>query len=174
MRYAPRKYDPAMIEALALNGALDPAATASKRADAIARVAGWLGKRRRRGGLVGRSRRRGRLFAQAAVARRNRRLHHRAKFLTSAEARKLHALAAEQVATYASPSILKTLKKGGPTAEAPVEPSDMVGSDEDAAEEQETKGKAIPDHPPVRTARRGAGGWPQVACRSSATRALAK
>jgi DNA gyrase/topoisomerase IV subunit B len=39
---------------------------------------------------------------------------------------------------------IKTLKKGGSAAEAPVEPSDMVGSEEAAADEQETKGKAVP------------------------------
>src|SRR6476619_5282378 len=41
MRYAPRKYDPALVEALALNGALKPTLDKDSRAKAIARVAAW-------------------------------------------------------------------------------------------------------------------------------------
>ena len=77
MRYAPRKYDPAMIEALALNGALKPDLDKDGKAKAIARVAAWLGAGDLEAELDGRGRGRGRLFAQAAVARRDRRLHHR-------------------------------------------------------------------------------------------------
>src|SRR5205823_3749440 len=39
MRYAPKKYDPALLEALAINSALDPALDSSGRQAAIARVA---------------------------------------------------------------------------------------------------------------------------------------
>src|SRR5687767_13643541 len=42
MRYVPRRYDPGLIEALALNGALDPALPPAGRAEAIARAALWL------------------------------------------------------------------------------------------------------------------------------------
>ena len=42
MRYAPRKYDPALIEALAINGALKPTLDDDGRAKAIAKVAAWL------------------------------------------------------------------------------------------------------------------------------------
>src|SRR5215213_8310995 len=42
MRYAPRKYDPSLIEALSLNGALSPGLGADGRAEAIAKVADWL------------------------------------------------------------------------------------------------------------------------------------
>src|SRR5205085_1468131 len=41
MRYAPRKYDPALIEALALNGALKPNLDKDGQAKAIARTAAW-------------------------------------------------------------------------------------------------------------------------------------
>ena len=44
MRYAPKRYDPAMLEALAINGALDPELDQSKRAQAVAWVAEWLGR----------------------------------------------------------------------------------------------------------------------------------
>ena len=56
-------------------------------------------------------------------------------FLASAEARKLHALAAEQVETYASPLVLRTLKKSA-QAEQP--------EGEEGEEQQETKGKTVP------------------------------
>jgi DNA gyrase subunit B len=143
MRYAPKKYDPAMLEALALNGALDPAATAAKRADAIARVALWLGKGDEEADWSGEVAAEGGYLLKRLWRGVTDAFIIEPSFLTSAEARKLHALAAEQIATYASPSVLKTLKKGGQAAEA-VEASDIVGSEEAAAEEQETKGKAIP------------------------------
>jgi DNA gyrase subunit B len=56
-------------------------------------------------------------------------------FLASAEARKLHTLAAEQAATYAEPALLKTMRKA---AAEPVE-----GEDGEAAPE-DTKGKSVP------------------------------
>ena len=43
MRYAPRQYDPALIEALAINGALKPNLDKAGKAKAIAKVADWLG-----------------------------------------------------------------------------------------------------------------------------------
>ena len=42
MRYAPRKYDPALIEALAINGALKPNLEKDGKTQAIAKVAAWL------------------------------------------------------------------------------------------------------------------------------------
>ena len=42
MSYVPRKYDPAIIEALAINGALKPTLDSAGRAKAIAKVAAWL------------------------------------------------------------------------------------------------------------------------------------
>src|SRR5687767_1704706 len=42
MRYVPRRYDPAIIEALALAGALDPRLDAGTRAEALAKAALWL------------------------------------------------------------------------------------------------------------------------------------
>src|SRR5215207_1490057 len=44
MRYAPRKYEPAMIEALALLGAFDPALKDSQKGEAAVFVAEWLGR----------------------------------------------------------------------------------------------------------------------------------
>jgi DNA gyrase subunit B len=61
-------------------------------------------------------------------------------FLASAEARKLHGLAAEQLPVYAAPSILRTLRKGSPVDQ---EPTVGPGEGEEAAEvaEADTKGK---------------------------------
>ena len=42
MRYAPRKYDSALIEALAINGALKPGLDQDGKTEAVAKVAGWL------------------------------------------------------------------------------------------------------------------------------------
>ena len=63
MRYAPRKYDPALIEALAINGALKPNLDKDGKAKAIAKVAAWLGAGDTRSRMVGRGLGRGRLSA---------------------------------------------------------------------------------------------------------------
>ena len=63
-------------------------------------------------------------------------------FLISAEARKLATLADEQAAVYASPSTLKTLKKGAVAEEQVPEPIEGV-EEEDQPAESEIKGKAV-------------------------------
>jgi DNA gyrase subunit B len=140
MRYAPKRYDPGMLEALAINGALDPAADRSKRAAVATKVAEWLG--------------RGDLEAQwsGELATEGGYLFKRLwrgvtdsiiiddSFIASAEARKLHSIAMEQADTYAQPAVLKTLKKAAAPEAAPPAGED----EEDEAEEQETKGKTVP------------------------------
>jgi len=118
MRYVPRRYDPALIEALALNGALNPSMRTDRRAEAIARAAAflqasdsestWTGEIGEDGDYVLR-----RLWRGVTD-------HHIVdhKFVASAEARKLHGLAAEQAATYGSASRLVTLKAGAAADEA--------------------------------------------------------
>jgi DNA gyrase subunit B len=140
MRYAPRKYDPALIEALAINGALRPELDRDGKAKAIAKVAEWLnagdaeatwsGELAAEGGYLLRRLWRG--VTDAYIIEPN--------FLVSAEARKLDGLAKEQAAAYATPLTLRTLKKG---AQAEQEPTLGVGEGEDAAEEvaADTKGK---------------------------------
>jgi len=110
MRYAPKKYDPALVEALALLGALDPELQDNKRAEAIVFVSDWLGRGdleaiwsgelAQEGGYVLRRKWRG--VTDAMIVEPG--------FLHSAEARKLHALAAEQAETYALPLQLKSGK----------------------------------------------------------------
>ncbi len=144
MHYAPKNYDPAMIEALALAGALDPEIGKSGKTAAIATVAKWLGagdleatwtgEVAEEGGYLIQRRWRG--VTDAHIIEPG--------FLASAEARKLHALAAEQREAYLQPSVLKTLRKGNaPAAEAA--PAAEGEDNEDLIEaEAETRGKTIP------------------------------
>jgi DNA gyrase subunit B len=129
MRYAPKKYDPALLEALAINGALDPAATSAQRSNIISRVAEWLGKGDQEASWSGEVAAEGGYLLKRLWRGVTDAYIIEPSFLTSAEARKLHALAAEQGAAYASPSTLRTLKKSA--------------AEGDDSEEQETKGKAI-------------------------------
>ena len=145
MHYAPRKYDPSLIEALSINGALKPNLDKDGKSKAIARVAEWLGggdpdanwsgELAAEGGYLLRRLWRG--VTDAYIIEPS--------FLVSAEARKLHSLAAEQAAVYARPSILRTVKKGSITEEAKPEPIEGVEADEQPAEaaEAETKGKPV-------------------------------
>jgi DNA gyrase subunit B len=106
MRYVPRRYDPMIIEALALGKGLDPEASREQRAESLTTVVT-------------------RLDAADADARWSARVtddggyhferlwrgvtdHHivEAAFLVSAEARKLHSLATEQAPSYLLPSKL--------------------------------------------------------------------
>ncbi|MEA3061779.1 MAG: gyrase subunit [Sphingomonadales bacterium] len=129
MRYVPRRYDPMLIEALALCGALNP--HLRDRAGAVARTAAWLqagdaeaqwtGEMGADGDYVLR-----RLWRGVTD-------HHIVdhKFVASAEARKLHGLAAEQAAAYAAQARLVSLK--GAAAAAAEEP----------APEEDTPGAAL-------------------------------
>jgi DNA gyrase subunit B len=136
MRYVPRRYDPGLIEALALNGALDPALRPAQRAEAIGRAAAflqgsdesstWTGEVGADGDYILR-----RLWRGVTD-------HHIVdhKFVASAEARKLHGLAAEQAATYASASRLVSMKAA---AAADEEPDDADG------DEPHEKVEGVPD-----------------------------
>jgi DNA gyrase subunit B len=131
MRYVPRRYDPAIIEALALAGAVDPKLDSGRRAGALARAGEWLGSGDEEatwsaevssdGDYVLR-----RLWRGVTD-------HHVVdhKFLVSAEARKLHGLAAEQAAAYAKPARLVALKGAAAPAESPAE----ANADEEAEDQ---------------------------------------
>jgi DNA gyrase subunit B len=140
MRFAPRKYDPALIEALALNGALKPNLDKDGRTKAIARVAGWLGAADTEAEWSGEVAAEGgyllkRLWRGVTDA-------HiiEPTFLVSAEARKLDTLAKEQAAAYAKPSTMRTLKK---SAAATPEPEPSETDDAGEASEAETKGRPV-------------------------------
>ena len=139
MHYAPRKYDPALIEALAINGALKPNLDKDGRAKAIARVAEWLapsdveaewsGELSAEGGYLLKRLWRGVTDAHIIEP----------SFLVSAEARKLDTLAKEQAAAYAKPSTLRTLKKGVVAEEQKPEPIEGAEPEEQPAEVETKK-----------------------------------
>jgi DNA gyrase subunit B len=141
MRYAPRKYDSALIEALALNGALKPELKADGQTKAVAKVAEWLaagdseaswsGEVAAEGGYLLRRLWRG--VTDAFIIEPS--------FLISAEARKLDTLAGEQAAVYAAPLTLRTLKKG---AAEDAKPEPVEAEEGEEAAETETKGKTVP------------------------------
>ena len=109
-RYIPRRYDARIIEALALGGALDPAASREDRGARVAAVtrqldagdedARWTARLTEEGGIH---------FERVWRGVTD---HHivEATFLLSAEARKLHTLASEQAEAYAHPSRLISVK----------------------------------------------------------------
>ena len=142
MRYAPRKYDPALIEALAINGALRPNLDKDGKTKAVAKVAEWLGAGDLEASWSGDVAAEGgylikRLWRGVTDA-------HiiEPSFLVSAEARKLDMLAKEQAAAYTAPSTLRTLKKGAVTEEQKPEPIEGVEADEQPTE-ADTKGKPV-------------------------------
>ena len=118
MAYVPKRYDPAVIEALALTGALDPNLSTEGKAAALTEAAAWQGRADLEASWSG----------EIAVdgGYHFRRLwrgvtdHHivDAGFLASTEARKLHALANEQHDSYAGAARLVTIKASEKAAES--------------------------------------------------------
>jgi len=127
MTYVPRRYDPAIIEGLALTGALDPRLAPADRLDALSLTQEWLN-------VVDEE---GQWSAEMGadgdyVLRRLWRGvtdHHVIdhKFLVSAEARKLHGLAVPQAATYAGISRLVSLRASSVATEAAEEAEENEG-----------------------------------------------
>jgi DNA gyrase subunit B len=127
MAFVPRRYDPTIVEAMALTGALDPEAT--DRTAAVAKAAAWMAAQDVEGKWSGRLSEDGgyhfeRLWRGVTD-------HHiiEAAFLMSAEARKLHKLASEETASYGTPARLVKV-----TAASAAEAIDEVDSDEEAGE----------------------------------------
>jgi len=119
MRYVPRRYDPTIIEAFALMGALDPDLRASGRQAAAQRAADWLDRADPEAKWTAELAAEGgyhltRLWRGVTD-------HHiiESAFLVSQEARRLHALMTEQAESYAGTARLVTIGKAPSTAEAP-------------------------------------------------------
>jgi DNA gyrase subunit B len=127
MTYVPRRYDPRLIEALALTGALDPRLDAPARTAALGLTRDWLDTVDEEG----------RWTAEIGadgdyVLRRLWRGvtdHHVIdhKFLISAEARKLHSLATPEAGTYAGISRLVSLKSSSVQTEPAEEAEENEG-----------------------------------------------
>ena len=120
MNYVPKRYDPAIVEAFALMGALDEALTPEQQEQAVALVAQWLS------GHDSEAQWTGQINEDGSFE-----LHRRwrgvtdahlidAAFVRSAEARKLQRVAAEQAENYGLVSHLVSMK----AAEAASEDAD--------------------------------------------------
>ncbi len=143
MHYVPRRYDPLIVESLALGGALDPEAPRDIRAERLKSVvtrldaadaeARWTADLAEGGGYHFK-----RLWRGVTD-------HHiiEATFVASAEARKLHALAIEQAESYLSPSKLVSSK----AAAAEQAEADAVAADTDDEPVTIGKGEALVSRP---------------------------
>ncbi|SEJ19863.1 DNA gyrase subunit B [Sphingomonas sp. OV641] len=127
MRYVPRRYDPVIIETLALGGALDPQIAPEERAARLAEVtrrldqgdpeARWTAQMTSEGGFHFQR------FWRGVTD------HHivEAAFVSSAEARKLHTLAAEHADLYVHARKLVSLKQAD-RAEEPTPATTLDGA----------------------------------------------
>jgi DNA gyrase subunit B len=143
MRYVPRRYDPAIIEGLALVGALNPALQADERLAAVGRASDWLSAADPEGRWQGGLSEEGGFHLQRLW--RGVTDHHiiEASFLTSQESRRMHALVEEEVETYATGATLITLAKNA-VVEAP---SEGAGEEEEDAPVARTKGSSAISRP---------------------------
>ena len=138
MGFVPRRYDPAIVEALAMAGVLDPELDRAGREAALARAATWLDIGERDAKWTALMTENGDVTVQRLW--RGVTDHHviEAAFLTSAEARKLARLAGEQAEVYASTA---RLVKTAAAAEEVVEAEPAA---EDESEVQESAPAARP------------------------------
>uniref|UniRef100_UPI0025D0737F DNA gyrase subunit B n=1 Tax=uncultured Sphingomonas sp. TaxID=158754 RepID=UPI0025D0737F len=128
MRYVPRRYDASIIEVLALAGALDPVLTRGQRMATVVETtrrlesgdheARWSARLTEDGGVHFE-----RLWRGVTD-------HHivEASFIASAEARKLHTLAAEQAESFAHAAKLVPLRNAATEPSADVVPTDEDGN----------------------------------------------
>lgn len=131
MAFVTRRYDPAIIEALALSGMFDPELDRAGREAALARTALWLDTGDREAKWTASMTGEGAVTVQRVW--RGVTDHHviEAAFLTSAEARKLARLAGEQADVYASTSrLVKASNAIEEAAETDAEGVDDTGENE--------------------------------------------
>jgi DNA gyrase subunit B len=104
MGFVPRRYDPTIIEALALAGALAPDLSRESRAAALSKAALWLDMADREAKWTASLTSEGNVEVERVW--RGVTDHHKieASFLTSAEARKLARVAGERADAYAEPT----------------------------------------------------------------------
>ncbi len=132
MGFVPRHYDPAIIEALAMAGVLDPGLDQTGREAALAKAAAWLDAGDREAKWTASMTDEGNVTVQRLW--RGVTDYHviEAAFLTSAEARKLARLAGEQAEVYAETARL--VKAGAATEEVPEPEIEADVNDEAEAE----------------------------------------
>jgi DNA gyrase subunit B len=138
MGFVPRRYNPAIVEALALAGVLDPDLDRAGRVAALAKAATWLDIGDREAKWTAEMTESGNVTVQRLW--RGVTDHHviEAAFLTSAEARKLARLAGEQAEVYVSTA---RLVKTGAAVEEIAEPEPAgEEAEEDVAEVRRPSG----------------------------------
>jgi DNA gyrase subunit B len=130
MRYVPRRYDSAIIEGLALTGALNPVATATERTTSVGLAAAWLDRADPEARWSGQMSEEGGYLLQRLW--RGVTDHHiiEASFLISQEARRLHALIDEQIEAYATVSRLVPIGKAATLVETEVSEDAEEAADE--------------------------------------------
>ena len=118
MGYVPRRYDPSVIEVLALTGSLAPDLSRDARAQALAAATAWLGRGDAEASWSADIATDGGYHFQRMW--RGVTDHHivDAPFVASAEARKLHALAAEQRDSYTGVARLVSMKAAEKSGDA--------------------------------------------------------
>jgi DNA gyrase subunit B len=118
MRYVPRRYNPAIIEALAINGALDPEISHDGQAERLTNTVKWMDAQDNEGSWSGRIAEEGGFHFERLW--RGVTDHHMIEhgFIGSAEARKLHTIAAEEADSYRTTSRLVTAKAAAAAEEA--------------------------------------------------------
>ncbi|MDE2412614.1 MAG: DNA topoisomerase (ATP-hydrolyzing) subunit B [Sphingomonadales bacterium] len=131
MGFVPRRYDPAIVEALAMAGVLAPELDRAGREAALARTAIWLDAGDRDAKWSAELTEEGAVMVKRIWRGVTDAYPIEASFLTSAEARKLARLAAENVEVYASPARLVRAgtvveEAAEPEAEAEVNENDQV------------------------------------------------
>ncbi len=116
MRYVPRRYDPAIIEGLALVGALDPSLNAEQRAAAAGFASDWLSNADPEGRWQGAPGAEGGYHLQRLW--RGVMDHHviDESFVVSQEARRLHTLVESVAETYVAGSRLVNVSKASAAA----------------------------------------------------------
>ena len=128
MGFVPRRYAPAIVEALALAGVLNPDMAAGRREEALVKAATWLNVGDREAKWTASISEEGNVTVQRLW--RGVTDYHviEAAFLTSAEARKLARLSGEQAEVYASTTHL--VKAGAEVEEPEAEVADEDGEEE--------------------------------------------
>ena len=125
MAFVPRRYDPSIIEALALAGAFEHGLEPPARAEALGRAAAWLDRADPEARWTARLGEEGAVLVERVW--RGVTDHHviEAAFLVSAEARKLARLAQENAEVYAGPvNLVKGQAEAGPEPEPVVDEAD--------------------------------------------------
>jgi DNA gyrase subunit B len=131
MGFVPRRYDPAVIEALALDGALEPEISREARSAALARVADRMGRGDREARWSASLREDGSVLIERVWRGVTDAYPIDANFLAGAEARKLARLAAEQAEIYAG--VARLVRASAAEAEPEAEAAAPDGEEAEAA-----------------------------------------